>query len=50
MPSMVSTVLTVISARHLRDDFKLERHGITLALTLLRRIGELEKELRTLAY
>jgi chaperone modulatory protein CbpM len=41
-------VMTVKTARRLRDDFELDRHGVTLALTLLRRIGELEAELNTL--
>ncbi|MCX7173371.1 MAG: hypothetical protein NT159_05490 [Proteobacteria bacterium] len=38
-------VLTVKTARRLRDDFQLDRHGVALALTLLRRIDELETEL-----
>ena len=38
-------VVTVKTARRLRDDFQLERHGLTLALTLLRRIGDLEAAL-----
>ncbi len=41
-------VLTVKTARRLRDDFQLERHGLTLALTLLRRVADLEAELKTL--
>lgn len=32
-------------ARRLRDDFDLNTPGLTLALTLLRRIDDLEKEL-----
>ncbi|MDB5797112.1 MAG: putative chaperone modulatory protein CbpM [Paucimonas sp.] len=32
-------------ARRLRDDFELEPHGWLLALTLLRRIDELESQL-----
>lgn len=32
-------------ARRLRDDFVLDRHGITLAMTLMLRIEELEIEL-----
>jgi chaperone modulatory protein CbpM len=39
-------VITAKTARRLRDDFELDRHGVTLALTLLRRISELEAELR----
>ena len=39
------TILIVKTARRLRDDFQLDRHGITLALTLLQRIRELENEL-----
>lgn len=41
-------VLTVKTARRLRDDFQLDRHGVALALTLLRRIDELEAELKAL--
>ena len=35
-------VLTVRQARRLRDDFELDSNGVALAMTLLRRIGELE--------
>jgi chaperone modulatory protein CbpM len=38
-------VLIAKKARRLRDDFSLDSHGITLALTLLNRISELENEL-----
>jgi chaperone modulatory protein CbpM len=38
-------VLTVKTARRLRDDFQLDRHGLTLALTLLQRISQLDAEL-----
>lgn len=38
-------IVTVKTARRLRDDFQLDRHGITLALTLLQRISELEEKL-----
>lgn len=38
-------VVTVNTARRLRDDFQLDRHGLALALRLLRRIEELETEL-----
>ena len=38
-------VLTVRKARRLRDDFELDRNGLTLALTLLRRIDSLEQAL-----
>ena len=41
----LTAILTVKTARRLRDDFQLDRHGMTLALTLLRRISELENEL-----
>lgn len=41
-------VLTVKTARRLRDDFQLDRHGVALALTLLRRIDELEAEVTAL--
>lgn len=39
-------VITARVARRLRDDFELDRHGVALALTLMRRIDELEEELR----
>jgi chaperone modulatory protein CbpM len=39
------TMITVRTARRLRDDFELDRHGVALALTLLRRIEELQDEL-----
>lgn len=39
-------VVTVRKARRLRDDFQLDRHGLALALTLMRRIDELESRLR----
>lgn len=35
-------------ARKLRDDFELDRRGVTLAMTLIRRIDELESERNTL--
>jgi len=38
-------VVTVRTARRLRDDFELDRNGVALALTLLRRIDRLEAEL-----
>jgi chaperone modulatory protein CbpM len=38
-------VMTVRTARRLRDDFELDSRGVTLALALLRRIDELEAEL-----
>ena len=41
-------VLTVKTARRLRDDFQLDRHGVALALTLVRRIRELQAELGAL--
>jgi chaperone modulatory protein CbpM len=44
----ISHVLTVMTARRIRDDFQLDRHGVALALTLLRRIDELEAELSRL--
>lgn len=40
-------VVTARTARRLRDDFELDRHGLTLALTLLKRIEVLEAELRS---
>lgn len=33
-------------ARRLRDDFELDWHGVVLALTLMRRIDELQQELQ----
>lgn len=41
-------VVTVKTARRLRDDFQLESHGLTLALTLLRRISDLQATLNAL--
>ena len=35
-------VMTIRSARRLRDDFDLDNRGMALAMALLRRIGELE--------
>lgn len=39
-------VVTAKTARRLRDDFELDRHGVAVALMLLERIEALEKELR----
>lgn len=41
-------VLTVKSARRLRDDFQLDHHGVALALVLIRRISELQAELEAM--
>lgn len=38
-------VVTVRQARRLRDDFELDSNGVALAMTLLRRISELEQML-----
>ena len=38
-------VVTVRQARRLRDDFELDRNGVALAMTLLRRISVLEQAL-----
>jgi chaperone modulatory protein CbpM len=38
-------VVTVITARRLRDDFELDRHGVAVALMLVQRIRQLEAEL-----
>jgi len=38
-------VITAKTARRLRYDFELDRYGVALALTLLRRIDVLEAEL-----
>lgn len=39
-------LITLKTARRLRDDFQLDRHGVALALTLLRRLDALEAELK----
>lgn len=41
-------IVTVKTARRLRDDFQLESHGLTLALTLLRKVSDLEAEVAAL--
>ncbi|TAL53185.1 chaperone modulator CbpM [Pandoraea sp.] len=41
-------VTTARMARRLRDDFLLDRHGLTLALKLLQRVAQLEAELQAL--
>lgn len=41
-------VVTVKTARRLRDDFQLDRPGLALALTLLGRIEALQAQLRAL--
>ncbi len=38
-------VVTANIARRLRDDFELDRHGVALALAMMRRIDELQAEL-----
>jgi chaperone modulatory protein CbpM len=38
-------VVTVKTARRLRDDFELDRRGLALALSLLQRIDELQTEI-----
>jgi len=38
-------VVTVKTARRLRDDFELDRRGLALALSLLQRIDELQAEI-----
>jgi chaperone modulatory protein CbpM len=38
-------VVTVRQARRLRDDFQLDRNGLALAMTLLRRIDALQRDL-----
>ncbi|MFZ6746001.1 chaperone modulator CbpM [Undibacterium sp. JH2W] len=40
------SIVTVSSARRLRDDFELDSHGMILALTLMQRIDELQSELQ----
>ncbi|MFI4939672.1 MAG: chaperone modulator CbpM [Burkholderiales bacterium] len=41
-------VATANTARRLRDDFELDLHGVALALTLMRRIDELQEELNAI--
>lgn len=43
---LLHTITLAKTARRLRDDFELDRHGLALALTLLRRIDELEARIR----
>ena len=42
----LQAITTAQTARRLRDDFELERGGLALALTLLKRIRALEDELQ----
>ena len=42
----IDCIIILKIARRLRDDFQLDRHGLALALTLLRRIEALEAELK----
>lgn len=42
------SIVTVSSARRLRDDFELDSHGMILALTLMQRIDDLQSELNLL--
>ena len=44
----LDSIVTVSSARRLRDDFELDSHGMTLALTLMQRIDHLQSELNLL--
>ena len=41
-------VVTVRTARRVRDDFQLDRNGLSLSLRLLQRIANLESELKAL--
>lgn len=41
-------IVTVKTAKRLREDFQLDRSGLAVALTLLRRIHALEAEIRML--
>jgi chaperone modulatory protein CbpM len=41
-------VVTANTARRMRDDFELDRHGVVLAMTLMKRIDELEAELNAM--
>lgn len=42
------TVVTVRTARRLRDDFELDRHGLAMAIVLIKRIEQLERQLQAL--
>ena len=44
----LSCMLTVKTARRLRDDFELDRHGLAVALRLMQRIRALEQQLNDL--
>ena len=45
-PAFSARSITIArTARRMRDDFELDMQGLSVALTLLRRIGELESEL-----
>lgn len=39
------SIVTANTARRLRDDFELDLHGVALAMTLIRRIDELQDQL-----
>ncbi|MDE1182410.1 chaperone modulator CbpM [Paraburkholderia sp.] len=41
----LDAIVTVRTARRLRDDFQLDRQGVALALTLLNRIDTLQSQL-----
>ena len=41
-------VVTATTARRLRDDFELDRNGVSLALTLMQRIEDLEAQVGSL--
>lgn len=41
-------VVTANTARRLRDDFELDQHGLTLAMTLMRRMVDLQEQLDAL--
>ncbi len=41
-------IVVASMARRLRDDFELDRHGMTLAMTLMRRIEQMELELNAM--
>ena len=41
-----NAIITVQTARRLRDDFELDSHGLSVALSLMERIRELESQLR----
>ncbi|MFZ6815569.1 chaperone modulator CbpM [Undibacterium sp. Rencai35W] len=44
----MQALITARNARRIRDDFELDRNGMVLAVTLMRRISELENQITSL--